>query len=155
MAETTVKTPSEWRADLWGTYSPGINDFMSVIQKSLDSGDVKNAQLAEAGRNSYVSSNTYTGTERTTNIVGNFLASQATNIGSAAEKVVEKITEPAKDAADQSAEKQTETKVIYSSFDPSGYATITPEVASETGGKILGYGIIAVIGLVILDKLFA
>ena len=77
-----------------------------------------------------------------------------TTAADAAASVINKVTAPAADLKQTAADPE-ETKVVYSAFDPSGYATITPEVASETGGKILGYGIIAVIGLVILDKLFA
>ena len=159
MANTTVKTPSEWRSDLWGAYAPGVNDFMSVIQKSIDSGDIATAQLAEAGRNSYVSNPTYTGTQRTTNIVGNYIASQATQIGQAASNVVEKITEPVKAAAEKvsepAAEKEQPTQIIYSAFDPAAYADqqISGGVSDQTASNIIGIGIIAVIGFVILDKL--
>lgn len=142
--------PYNWQ-DIWGEYQPGVNDFTSVMVNFASQGNNAAAAMVEQLRNNYVNSEGYTGKYTATNYYGN----AAGNVATAANNVVEKITEPVKAAADQSAEKQTETKVIYSAFDPSGYATITPEVASETGGKILGYGIIAVIGLVILDKLFA
>lgn len=147
-------TPWNWNTEAWDEYVPGKNDFSTKITEEALKGNTGAAAALEVLRNNYIGSDAYTGSKKQTNIFTESAGSGAAAASSVADKAAEKVEKVIKTATVKEEPEEKETKVIYSTFDPSGYPTITPEIASDTGGKILGYGIIAVIALVILDKIF-